>query len=66
MKRFLLFAGASYYPRGGWNDFQGDFDTLEEAQAKGPLCRDVYYAGDFPDWWQVIDSSSGEKVGGVE
>jgi len=33
MKRFLVFAGDCYYPEGGMNDFQDDFDTLEEARS---------------------------------
>lgn len=33
MKRFLVFAGDAYYPEGGMNDFQEDFDTLEEAKS---------------------------------
>jgi len=33
MKRFLVFAGDSYYPEGGMHDFQEDFDTLEEARS---------------------------------
>lgn len=28
---YLLFAGADYYPRGGANDFKGQFDTVELA-----------------------------------
>lgn len=31
MKRFLLFAGESFYPSGGWHDFIADFDSLNEA-----------------------------------
>ncbi len=31
MKRYLLFDGAIYYPFGGWSDFQGEFDTVDEA-----------------------------------
>jgi len=33
MKRFLVFAGDAYYPYGGMDDFQEDFDTLEEARS---------------------------------
>lgn len=33
MKKFLLFGHDTYYPSGGWGDFIGDFDTIEEAQA---------------------------------
>ena len=36
MKPFLLFAGPSYYPRGGAADFISAHDTLEEAQASVP------------------------------
>jgi len=31
MKNYLAFYGDCYYPRGGMDDFIGDFDTLEEA-----------------------------------
>jgi hypothetical protein len=33
MKRFLVFAGDCYYPNAGMDDFQEDFDTLEEARS---------------------------------
>jgi hypothetical protein len=33
MKRFLVFAFDTYYPGGGWTDFEASFDTLEEARA---------------------------------
>lgn len=32
MKRFLVFAGDSYYASGGWSDFHADADTAEEAE----------------------------------
>lgn len=31
MKPYLLFAGMNYYPSGGMGDFQGDFDSVDEA-----------------------------------
>lgn len=31
MKRYIIFAYEAYYPGGGWSDFCGDFDTVEEA-----------------------------------
>lgn len=31
MKRFLVFGGDNYYPRGGWDDFQGDFEFIDLA-----------------------------------
>ena len=33
MKRFLLFCHDCYYPCGGWSDYEGSFDTAEEAMA---------------------------------
>ena len=50
MKRFLAFSCEQYYPGGGWNDFEGSFDTLEEAKASGAC--------------QVVDSQVGEVVWG--
>lgn len=34
MKRYLVFAGKSYYPSGGWSDFRSSFDDLESATAE--------------------------------
>lgn len=31
-KRFLVFASYDYYPAGGFNDFEDDFDTMDEAK----------------------------------
>ena len=33
MKPYLLFYGSCYYACGGWADFKGEFDTIEEAHA---------------------------------
>lgn len=32
MKRFLLFEFDDYYPRGGWDDLTGDFETQDAAE----------------------------------
>ena len=32
MKKILLFWGMDYEERGGWDDFLGSFDTVEEAK----------------------------------
>lgn len=59
MKRFLTFRGQNYYPGGGWSDFAGDADSLEEAIkiAKRPHAQNWAI-----DWWHVIDSETGEEV----
>ncbi len=33
-KPYLLFGGACYYAKGGWNDLRGRFTSVEAAQAE--------------------------------
>lgn len=56
MKRFLLFAGETYYALGGMNDFQGCADTIAEAK----LYFDNHGNGGFRDWdwFQIVDSET--------
>lgn len=43
---YLLFAGDSYYPCGGWRDFVGAFPSIESA---------VEYVNTVDcDWWHVV------------
>lgn len=59
-KRYLLFYGDAYYPAGGWGDFRGAFDTIEEAHAaymKAP--------GWKPDWWHVVDLETLKEIDSV-
>lgn len=53
MKQYLLFAYPGYYPCGGWNDFCGEFDTVEDA-----LLRLVDMDRDQAEFWHIIDSRS--------
>ena len=55
MKRYALFAGDTYYPAGGWGDFEGSFDTPEQA-------KQAAEALGHGDWWHVIDLQTGEFV----
>ncbi len=68
MKPYLLFAGANYYPGGGISDYQGDFDSFDEAHNAMCLNNEIYKAnrlykndkGDYIqywDWWQIVQSS---------
>ncbi|NOX95107.1 MAG: hypothetical protein GXP04_08420 [Alphaproteobacteria bacterium] len=65
MKRFIVFAGISYYARGGMEDFQGDFDTLEEAIENTPTKYDDRWDVDNEPiwesihWWHVLDTETG-------
>jgi hypothetical protein len=55
MKRFLLFRGEQYYPRGGWHDFVDSFNTLEEARRA--TFNVESWGWDFDtDWAMVVDS----------
>jgi hypothetical protein len=52
MKRYILLVGSVYYPA-GWDDYQGSFDSTEEArQAVGKLRA---------EWFEIIDTIT-EKV----
>ena len=54
MKKYMLFGGWEYYPAGGWADFLGDYDTLEEA---------VQGVQDLNgEWFGIVDSESKEYV----
>jgi hypothetical protein len=50
VKRYLLFCVECYYPSGGWQDFVGLFDSLEEAK-------------EHLSWDQrIVDSQTGEII----
>jgi len=49
MKRFLVFSGQSYYPSGGFQDFDSAHDTFEEAQAARQALHSQY------GWSQIAD-----------
>jgi len=52
MKRFLVFYGDNYYPSGGWDDFRGDYDSMQKAER---VVRQMGHA----DWLQIVDTESG-------
>lgn len=54
IKRFVLFDYDSYYPAGGWGDFEGSFDTLDEARAAAKEGK--------RDHQDIIDLQTGESV----
>lgn len=58
LKRYLVFAGETYYAAGGWNDFAGSFDTVGDAANHA-----IEYVERIRfDWWHVVDSATGKKV----
>ena len=53
MKRYWLFAGNSFYADGGFSDYRGSFDTIDEAQAEFvEVEKELYSEG----WYHVFDS----------
>lgn len=54
LKRYLVFSYPDYYPGGGWNDFEGSFDTLEEAEREVKKERGLY--------WDIVDIETGERL----
>ncbi len=54
MKRYLLFGGEIYYPRGGWNDLHGNADSIQEL-------KDLPVAP-FIDWMHIVDLHEGKIV----
>jgi len=57
MNRYLLFSGDDYYPSGGWQDFRGDFETIEKAKEHFLVDKDGNR-----DWMHVVDSTDGRIV----
>lgn len=53
---FYLFAGYTYYPRGGFSDFKGSFDDFESAAIRLQLLTEDADAGygDDIDWFQIV------------
>lgn len=60
MKKFLVFAGETYYPSGGWEDYCGEFDNLSDAIAHA---ESLGPSSDYPyRWAHVADVSHGKIV----
>jgi len=51
----MVFAGSTYYPRGGWEDFKGYFDSKEHA-------INFIYSLDTEDygWAHIVEK--GDKI----
>lgn len=58
MKRYLVFGGSRYYPEGGWEDFKGSFDTVDECVKPTDEDGESFWI----DWWHVVDSQTGSVV----
>ena len=61
MKRYWLFAGDTYYPRGGFRDLRGEYDTLEAAVEAAQNGESMIVETGY-DWWHVFDSETQDVV----
>ena len=57
MKRYALFVCEDFQAGGGWNDFRGSFDTLEQAKKAGKKKTKAVHA-----WFHVVDIVYGKIV----
>lgn len=55
MRRYLLFAGSSYYPEGGTNDLVADSDNFMSLRDYA-IEREK---GMTFDWWEILDTVLG-------
>ena len=59
MKRFLVFCCETYYPKGGMDDFIGDFDTIEDAISE---LYSVYDNISYSGYGHIYDTETKVKV----
>jgi hypothetical protein len=68
MKRFLVFAGDTYYSAGGWKDYVCDFDTIDcaltfvNARRTEEWCDNERCFGGSLSWVQVVDTLTSEPT----
>lgn len=55
VERYLLFSGENYYPGGGWRDFDGAYETLDEAKERVSLFRRNGNGDNRRNWWHIVD-----------
>ena len=56
---FLVFGGDTSYPLGGWLDFKGQVDTIEEARR---MASDIESENRCDPWYEIVDLDTLEVV----
>lgn len=51
MRRYIVFTWNSPYASGGWHDYRGSFDSLDEAE--------MFLLSNSEDCQQIVDYGSG-------
>jgi hypothetical protein len=62
VKRFLLFAGQTYYANGGWRDFVSSHATLDEAEAARKAEHVEQNSNYGTGWTHIVDSETEKEV----
>lgn len=57
-RRYLLFSGSIDYREGGWYDFVGSYDSVEEALTTLHKTVPLGLRG----WWHIVDTETQETV----
>ena len=55
IKRYLVFASDDYYPSGGWGDFVGAFDEIDEARAAERKAEHDGKSSHVVDMWALAE-----------
>jgi len=58
LRRYLIFCGDYYYPKGGWEDFRKDTDNLDEATR---YCKNLIERR-VADWCEIVDIHKGRVI----
>ena len=59
MERFLAFCGKDYSPKGGWNDFVGDYSSVDRAKEHLELYQlRIFTTGEDCCWWHIVDTTT--------
>lgn len=61
MNPFIVLVGAVYYP-GGWSDYAGDAETVEEAKALALKKVQEHSSSPQYCWWEVVYLETKEIV----
>ena len=51
--KYFLFAYSEFYPRGGWNDFKGEFSELLDA------LKAVANIDSGVEYWHIVEAGKG-------
>lgn len=66
MRRFAVFGGACYYASGGFHDYIGSFDTIEDAERVASATHQLHSGTDRQEddyeWWHIVDMTERRVV----